>query len=109
MRGFHRFVCAVAALGAVGAGCGTGDNRVDPADLELRDVLGMAPEVAGGWDAAQRASARQLIANGLGTNTETAAGAAPIDDPALTVDDRATRSIAAFDHARATSGADAAG
>jgi hypothetical protein len=38
-----------------------GDNRVDPSQLELRDVLGMAPETAMAWDPEQRASARKVI------------------------------------------------
>jgi hypothetical protein len=42
-----------------------GDNRVDPSELELRDVLGMAPETAMAWDSDQRASARQVIDAGM--------------------------------------------
>ena len=41
--------------------CGTGDNRVDPGDLELRDLLGIAPDVARTWSAPQRASARRVL------------------------------------------------
>ncbi|MEO8841247.1 MAG: hypothetical protein ABI591_03670 [Kofleriaceae bacterium] len=42
-----------------------GDNRVDPSELELRDVLGMAPETAMAWDAGQRAAARDVIDAGM--------------------------------------------
>jgi len=38
-----------------------GDNRLDPSDLELRDVLGVSPETAMAWDAGQRAAARRVI------------------------------------------------
>ena len=38
-----------------------GDNRIDPGELELRDVLGIAPETAMAWDSDQRASARQVL------------------------------------------------
>ncbi len=61
MKGTSR--CLVLAV--VAAGCGTGDTRVDPADLELRDLLGMSPEAASHWDADQRASARKLLLAGL--------------------------------------------
>lgn len=42
-----------------------GDNRLDPGDLELRDVLGVAPETAMAWDAGQRAAARRVIDTAL--------------------------------------------
>src|SRR5262249_50297905 len=38
-----------------------------PGELELRDVLGMAPDVALAWDADQRAAARRVIDDGLHT------------------------------------------
>jgi hypothetical protein len=55
------------ALVATGlaTGCGAADERIDPADLELRDLLGVAPRVATGWDEAQRAAAREVLAAGL--------------------------------------------
>ncbi len=71
----------VAACAALIMSCGTGDNRVDPGDLELRDLLGMAPDVAGHWDAAQRASARQVLAGGF----EVEATTLPLADPAIEV------------------------
>ncbi|MEP6859008.1 MAG: hypothetical protein ABJE66_00210 [Deltaproteobacteria bacterium] len=51
-------------LGCVLIGC-AGDNRIDPSELELRDVLGLAPEVAMSWDADQRASARHVLEAGM--------------------------------------------
>jgi hypothetical protein len=42
-----------------------GDNRIDPSELELRDVLGIAPETAMAWDSGQRESARQVIDAGM--------------------------------------------
>src|SRR5438552_55289 len=64
MRGTSTWSRCVVVLAFVAA-CGAADNRVDPADLELRDLLGVAPEVAIGWDAAQRAAARRVLASGL--------------------------------------------
>ena len=49
-------------LCALSVGCGTADNRVDPADLELRDLLGISPAPASRWSAEQRAAARRVIA-----------------------------------------------
>jgi len=51
-------------LGCVLIGC-AGDNRIDPSELELRDVLGMSPEIAMSWDAGQRASARHVLDAGM--------------------------------------------
>ena len=50
---------------AVASACGTGETRVDPADLELRDLLGVAPEVAARWDAGQREAARHVLGDAL--------------------------------------------
>lgn len=50
-------VASVTALG-----CGAADSGVDPGDLALRDLLGISPEVAAGWDATERARARAIIA-----------------------------------------------
>lgn len=49
----------------VAVGCGTADNRVDPGDLELRDLLGIAPQPASRWSGEQRAAARRVIAASL--------------------------------------------
>ena len=54
MWGSRVLVCCVLAACA-------GDNRLDPSDLELRDLLGIAPDTALTWDADQRASARRVI------------------------------------------------
>jgi hypothetical protein len=50
---------------AVASACGTGETRVDPADLEVRDLLGVAPEVAARWDASQREAARHVLGQAL--------------------------------------------
>src|SRR3569623_2862605 len=50
---------------AVASACGTGDTRVDPADLGVRDLLGVAPEVAARWDAGQREAARHVLGEAL--------------------------------------------
>lgn len=52
------------------AGCGTADNRVDPGDLELRDLLGIAPQPASQWSAEQRAAARRVIGESLDHDVE---------------------------------------
>ena len=44
------------AAGLAGIACDASDNSVDPADLQLRDLLGFDPEVAAGWDGDQRAA-----------------------------------------------------
>ena len=48
------------------AACTAGTNRIDPGDLELRDLLGISPEIASAWDDAQRAAARRVLEIGLG-------------------------------------------
>ena len=93
-------------LVVAGVGCGTGDTRVDPADLELRDLLGLSPEVASHWDADARASARTLIAAGLHdagepTQLDVAGGA--------TLDIRIGQALAALDAKRVQGGGDALG
>ncbi len=55
-RRFH----AVVLLFGVCA-CSAADTRVDPAELSLRDLLGMSPEVAAGWSDSERAAARGVI------------------------------------------------
>lgn len=54
-------VCIAITAGA----CSAGDNTVDPSDLELRDLLGLSPDVASAWTAAQRAAARRVLVAGL--------------------------------------------
>ncbi|MBE7454927.1 MAG: hypothetical protein HS111_40465, partial [Kofleriaceae bacterium] len=55
----------VSAILVVVAACGAADNRVDPGDLSLRDLLGLAPAVGLGWDDDQRAAARAVLADAL--------------------------------------------
>jgi len=86
--------------------CGAGDDRLDPRDLELRDLLGIAPEVAGGWDRDQRAAARQVIDAAL--HLPAPPGRAALDaDPAL--DQRIARALASLDGDRARHRAGALG
>jgi hypothetical protein len=59
--GHFLFLITLSALSA----CGTADNRVDPGDLELRDLLGISPRPASLWSGEQRASARRVIASSL--------------------------------------------
>ena len=59
----NKHVFAICCALLVGA-CGAGDNKLDPADLELRDVLGIAPETASSWNDAQRLAAREVIDGG---------------------------------------------
>lgn len=58
------FSPALAAM-VVAAACGTADNRVDPGDLELRDLLGISPQPASQWDGGERLAARRVIAQRL--------------------------------------------
>ena len=94
-------VCAVVAIG-----CGAGETRIDPADLELRDLLGVAPEVAVRWDGAQRTAARRVLAEGLRERAETQTLAVAV---AETADDRVIRTLATLDATRASDGAGALG
>ena len=55
----------VACLIAITAAACAGDTTVDPGDLELRDLLGIAPEIASAWNADQRAAARRVLIAGL--------------------------------------------
>ncbi|MEO7735911.1 MAG: hypothetical protein ABIY55_33455 [Kofleriaceae bacterium] len=87
-------------------GCGAGETRIDPADLELRDLLGVAPEVAVRWDDAQRASARRVLAEGLRAPATRHTIAIEAGE---TADDRLIRTLAALDAARATEGEGALG
>jgi hypothetical protein len=88
------------------AGCGAGETKVDPGDLELRDLLGVAPEVAVTWDADQRAAARRVLVDGLRERAE----ALPlVASDGAAIDDRVTRAIATLDAARAEDGDSALG
>jgi hypothetical protein len=103
------------AIVAAAAGCGAGDNRIDPGDLELRDLLGVTPEAAASWDVDQRAAARRVLESGLDRS----------GDPALiplasataftgaqgkhAIDERVTRSLLLHDSDRAGAGNGALG
>lgn len=87
--------------------CGAGDTRLDPGDLELRDVLGIAPEVAAAWDPDQRAAARGVIEAGLHQAPSAPGRAALGKDPAL--DRRIARALASVDVDRARHRAGALG
>jgi hypothetical protein len=75
----------IALLLATATACGTGDNRVDPSDLELRDLLGMAPEAAAAWNVGERASARRVLGAALAEAVDGAPARvnAALDDPGV--------------------------
>ncbi|HEX3759579.1 MAG TPA: hypothetical protein VHW23_12780, partial [Kofleriaceae bacterium] len=87
--------------------CGAGEDRLDPRDLELRDLLGIAPEVASAWDRDQRDAARHVIDAGLRQPPAPAGQAALDADPALYR--RVARALAALDGDRARHRAGALG
>jgi hypothetical protein len=99
MLGTSKWVvlCAVVA-----SACSTGDIRVDPADLEVRDLLGVAPEVAASWDAAQRESARHVLGDALHAGSD---AAGPLAVHAGSIEDR----IAELDARRENAGDDSLG
>ncbi len=97
----------VVLCAAIAGGCGTASDRIDPRDLELRDLLGVAPETALAWDPAQRAAAREVLAGGLDQSGP--AAIAPGDGRGRTFDERVARALAAIDRARAADGDDALG
>ncbi|HEY0476645.1 MAG TPA: hypothetical protein VGD37_03925 [Kofleriaceae bacterium] len=87
--------------------CGAGDDRLDPGDLELRDLLGISPEVAGSWDPGQRVAARRVIEAGLHQIQAPPGHAALGKDPAF--DRRVAQALAAVDVDRARHHAGALG
>jgi uncharacterized membrane protein YgcG len=93
---------------ALVTGCGAGDNRVDPGDLELRDLLGVSPEAATAWDPAQRAAARRVLVAGL-RELEASSRAVGAPAAAAEVDDQVVRLLASADALRITDGAGAVG
>ena len=86
------------------AACGAADERVDPGDLALRDLLGVQPKVVAGWDEAQRAAAREVLAGGLAAREAVALAAPLADDEAALV-----RALAASDAVLDDAGDDARG
>ncbi len=94
----------VAALAAAGA-CGAADESIDPGDLELRDLLGVAPRVAVTWNDAQRAAARQVLAAGLSPGADLA-----LTDVGELVDDAAVvHALTVIDDRLLDQGLDAVG
>jgi hypothetical protein len=100
--------------------CGAGDDRLDPRDLELRDLLGVAPEIAGAWDHDQRAAARHVIDAGLHPPPAPPGRAALGADPAFErsetggraprgIDRRLAKALASIDADRARHHAGALG
>jgi hypothetical protein len=80
-------------------GCAS-EDRVDPSALELRDVLGLSPEVAMGWDADQRAAARHVLEAAMHD-----VDAVPIEAPLErepTLDRSLANALAGADGGRAT-------
>src|SRR4051794_23581377 len=99
-------LCRVVSIVIVLGACGTGDNRIDPGDLELRDLLGVAPEVANGWDVDQRSSARRVLVAGLEARAD------PIHtslETGATLDERVIRTLAVLDGKRFAEGTSALG
>ena len=95
----------IAVRAALLCACGTGDTRVDPGDLELRDLLGVAPEVATAWTADQRASARHVLADGLHETGEPTR----VSLAGTTLDDQVARALAQVDADRTAGGTSALG
>ncbi|HET9626403.1 MAG TPA: hypothetical protein VFP84_33810 [Kofleriaceae bacterium] len=108
--GLSRWAIACVAIGVVG--CSAGDNRVDPGDLGLRDLLGISPDVASGWTPTQRAAGRQVLLAGLRAPGDAVfavawpaanrAVAAPSDDELAAL----VEALAARDAQRAAAGAE---
>jgi len=99
MRGTTHVVAACALV--LACACGTGDTRVDPGDLELRDLLGISPETAGRWDGDQRAAALRVFDEALADGRESINVELLADD---TIDARVARSLGALDAKRFADG-----
>lgn len=87
------------AMVFIACACGTGDTKIDPGDLELRDLLGVSPEVAASWDSDQRASARRVLTEEL----------EQADDADTLPAGELIRSLAALDARRSADGDNALG
>lgn len=104
MRGKTHVVAACAVV--LACACGTGDTRIDPGDLELRDLLGVAPETAARWDDEQRASARRVFEAALDESGE------PIEVSLVggdTPDEQIAHSLVSLDARRVADGDHALG
>jgi len=98
----------VAALVVICA-CGTGDTKIDPGALELRDLLGIAPEVTYSWDADQRAAARHVLIANLDASAKYPLAPSLDAASATSLDLRVLRSLTTLDVQRAAAGDDALG
>ncbi|MBX3157565.1 MAG: hypothetical protein KF773_16440 [Deltaproteobacteria bacterium] len=91
-------------VAAFAAACGAGDNRLDPGDLELRDLLGISPEAADRWDPTQRAAARRVLAEHLASVESGAPLRLALASDVRSADDRVARALGTLDVARAREG-----
>jgi len=105
VTGTLRLLVSCCAL--LAAACGAGDNRIDPSDLALRDLLGMSSEAASSWDHDQRAAARRVIEAGLHQAQPSPIRAALGTD--ATLDRRVANALASVDADRARHHAGALG
>ncbi len=94
------------ALALCATGCVAGDRELEPDELDARDLLGLAPSVAAGWDADERAAARARLMDAW-AEAWTEGGAigeeAAWPDPARRAAD-ATSGLGAVNRRRAQSG-----
>src|ERR1043165_4912378 len=98
--------CGVVLIASLIA-CSAGNNRVDPEDLALRDLLGVSPDTAMAWDGAQRAAARRGLDVGLRAHPAPSARGLP--DASLGLDERIAQLLAANDLERDSDGSGALG
>lgn len=89
------------------AACGTGDTKIDPGDLELRDLLGVSPEAAASWDSDQREAARRVLLDHLDDEPQTPSTIELVDAP--THEQQLARSLAKLDARRFADGDGALG
>ncbi len=97
-------VVFAAVVSAWLAACGAADNRVDPGDLSLRDLLGVAPHVAVQWDDGQRAAARAVIGDALDGSAAAELRVRPLASGRNRTE-RIARTLAVSDGERAGAGA----
>lgn len=95
---------ALIVLALAAGACNAADSRVDPADLELRDLLGVAPETAQRWDQGERARAAEVIHGALREVADPEVVPGAVDDTVPA----ALRVLGQYDRARAQRDADAA-
>ena len=56
-----RWIALVVCAAGCGAGCGAGEHQLEPDELDVRDLLGLSPSVAAGWNAEERAEVRERL------------------------------------------------